>query len=96
MGEVIVALSALLVAFLTVVLHHGSRRDFLGTLSVAPFLLGALLDVLIHALFFLTYSSQVLSAGHFVPPFAPQPWLLALIYRTSADFLTRFVDLPDF
>jgi len=60
------------VAFLTVVLHHGSRRDFLGALSVATFLFGALLDVLIHALFFLTYSSQVLSTGHFVPPFAPQ------------------------
>src|SRR5205085_822947 len=57
-------LFALLVALFRMVLHHGPRRDFLGAATVTAALLGALLDVLVHALFLVTDTLEGLLAGH--------------------------------
>src|SRR5205823_641020 len=58
------SLLALLVPLLLVLLHDGSRRDFLGALAVAAGFFGALLDVLVLALLLLANASQMLLLGH--------------------------------
>src|SRR5919201_6334602 len=50
------------------------RGDFLGTLPVAAFLRGRLLDVLVLALFFGAHAAHVLLLRHCVPPSAGGAW----------------------